>query len=344
MRSVADWRRRRQELRNLIVEIEYGGLPPTPDTTEWEELHTYRRVRGDNALFLSTRVVTGPDRSFSFFLQLCVPPGEGPFSVILTGDACWPYLTDEIRERILAGDKVLAQFNRVEIVPDANRSERTTGLYRVYPNAHYGALAAWAWGYHRCVDVLTKMSFVDPDRIAVLGHSRGGKTALLAGATDERIALTAANNSGCAGAGCYRRQGPDSETLADCMKNFPYWYAPRLREFVGKEDQLPFDQHVLLALIAPRTLFCAEGLSDFWSNPTGTWQSLSAARAVYRFLGAEEKIGSWYREGGHGHGAADWAAFLDFMDWKFCGRDPTHRFNENPYPDQPPAFSWSARD
>jgi dienelactone hydrolase len=342
--TAADWRHRREELLASVVEIQYGGLPPPPATTTCEVLHDYERVRSDNARFASLRVTTGPEASYSFYMQVCVPAGDGPFPVVLTGDGCWPYASDEIREKVLAGGKILARFNRVEIAPDANHSDRTSGLYRVYPDGSYGALAAWAWGYHRCVDVLLDLDFVDPARIAVVGHSRGGKTALLAGATDERIAVTAANNSGCAGAGCYRRYGPDAEMLADCIKNFPYWYGPRLARYVGREEDLPFDQHMLLALIAPRALFCAEGLSDFWSNPTGAWQSLCAAREIYRFLGADEKIGSWYREGGHGHGAEDWAAFLDFMDWQLGGRNPAYRFNENPYPEQPRAFSWSVRD
>lgn len=344
VRTAADWRRRRAELLATVVEIEYGGLPPTPDATDWEELHTSQRVHGDNARFISARVTTGPDGAFAFYLRLCVPAGDGPFPVVLTGDACWPYVTDDIRETILAGGKVLAQFNRVEIVPDAGHSRRDSGLYRVYPEADYGALAAWAWGYHRCVDVLGTMDFVDPGRIAITGHSRGGKTVLLAGATDERIALIGANNSGCAGAGCYRRYGPEAETLADCIKNFPFWYGPQLQAYVGREAELPFDQHMLLALAAPRPLLCAEALGDLWSNPSGTWQTVSAAREVYRFLGAEQKLGSWYREGGHAHGAVDWAAFLAFMDWQLDGREPTYVFNETAFPGHAPAFSWSAPD
>jgi hypothetical protein len=253
--------------------------------------------------------------------------------VVLTGDGCWPYVTDEVRDRILAGGNVLAVFNRVEIAPDAGSSDRSTGLYRVYPEGHYGSLAAWAWGYHRCVDVLCRMDFVDAGRIAIAGHSRGGKTALLAGATDERIALTAANNSGCAGVGCFRVRGPDCERISDCIKNFAYWYGPRFQDYANREDDLPFDQHMLLALIAPRAVFCAEGLADVWSNPRGAWETLQAARKVYGFLGAEQKIGSWDRDGGHRHGAEEWAAFLDFMDWQFRGRTPQHVFNENPYPD-----------
>src|SRR5437763_10803261 len=109
-------------------------------------------------------------------------------------------------------------------------------------------MAAWAWGYHRAVDFLVTLRSVDKDRIAVTGHSRGGKAALLAGAIDARVALTAPNCSGCGGAGCFRFRGPQSERLADILQSFPGWFTPRLRDFIGREDQLPFDQHELKAL------------------------------------------------------------------------------------------------
>lgn len=342
MRSIAEWQLRRTEIRDLIVEIEYGGLPPVPHQTRLEVLHTTTVEHLAGARFVSCRVNTGPDRSFSFLLHLLVPAGDGPFPVVLNGDACWRYVTDAVAGEVLRRGNVLAQFSRVEIVPDVYRSERTSGLYRVYPDASYGALAAWAWGYHRCIDALIGMDYVDAARIAVVGHSRGGKAVLLAGATDERIALTCANDSGAGGAGCYRLQGPQSETLADLIRVIPYWFGPTLKEFVGRENELPFDQHFLKSLIAPRLLLTTEALDDLWANPTGTWQTYLAAREVYRFLDAEERIGIWFREGGHDHGEADWKAFLDFMDWQLCGREAAYCSSENPFPEMLPAFSWTA--
>lgn len=325
-----------------IVELEYGGLPPTPAETRWVELHTATVRNLGGARFLSGRVTTGPDRPFGFLLQVLVPPGNGPFLVLLTGDACWRYATDEVAAEVLRRGGILAQFNRVDIVPDGHRSRRVTGLYQVYPEGRYGALAAWAWGYHRCVDVLAGMDFVDASRIAIVGHSRGGKTALLAGATDERIALTSANNSGAGGAGCFRVRGHQSETLADLMRTFPYWFGPAMRDYVGREQDLPFDQHFLKALVAPRALLTTEALGDLWANPTGTLQTHLAAREAYRFLNAEDRIGIWFREGGHDHSYADWEALLDFMDWQWYGKTPECRFDLNPFPDMVAAFTWSA--
>jgi dienelactone hydrolase len=138
-------------------------------------------------------------------------------------------LGDDITRLVLSRGYILAAFNRTEIVPDHNEYGRTTGLYAAFPKLEFGALSAWAWGYHRAVDFLDILPEVDGDRIAISGHSRGGKTVLLAGATDERIALTNPNDSGCGGAGCYRIQGQGSETLSDILHRFAYWFNPPFR-------------------------------------------------------------------------------------------------------------------
>lgn len=323
------WPRRRLELAAAIIPLEYGGMPAKPARTTSEELHASPVRSLDGARYVSCRVTAEGERPFSFMMYLLIPPGPGPFPVILNGDACWRYVSDEIAGEVLRRGNILAQFNRVELAPDARHSERTSGIYPLYPG-DYGALAAWAWGYHRCVDVLSRMDAVDESRIAVVGHSRGGKASLLAGATDERIALTSANDSGCGGAGCYRLQGPDSETLGDILRNFPFWFGPRLGDYIGNETELPFDQHFLKAMVAPRLLLTTEARGDLWANPSGTWQTHLAAREVYRFLGVEEKIGIWYRDGGHAHGPADWGALLDFMDWQFRGQEPRQPFHHGP--------------
>ena len=270
------------------------------------------------------------------------PAGDGPFPVILDGDACWRYVTDAITTEVVKRGYILAVFNRVEIVPDADSGARASGLYEACPDGDYGALAAWAWGYHRCVDFLVTQPFVDAARIAATGHSRGGKTVLLAGATDERIALTAPNNSGCCGAGCFRWEGPGSETLDDILRGFPQWFGPRLRGYAGREGELPFDQHSLKALVAPRALLCTEALGDAWANPAGTWQSHRATAEAYRFLDAEARLAIRFRAGVHEHNHADWLTLLEFADAQFRGQPLRFPTDPNPFSKLPPAFTWSA--
>lgn len=340
VKNATDWQQRRKEILDCIIDIEFGGLPPAPTETSYELLNTTGDL--EKGHFDTFRVIAKTEPEFTFIMQVLVPPDNGPFPVVINGDRCWKYASAEVEKEVRERGYILATFNRVEIVPDVKEAGRDTSLYKIFPEAKFGALAAWAWGYHRCVDVLSQLDFVDPGKIAITGHSRGGKTVLLAGATDERIALTNPNDSGSGGAGCYRFQGPDSERLADTNKNFPFWFGPKISKYVDKENELPFDQHFMKALVAPRALLTTEALGDLWANPLGTWLTFAAAKEVYKFLGAEDKIATWYREGEHKHSLPDWQAFLDFMGWKLEGKKTETTFNVCPFEDMPEAFSWKA--
>lgn len=337
------WRRRREEMAEAIVGIQYGGMPPLPEAVRSELLHPTNMTRLLNARHEGHRLnIEGGKRPFWFMIDVLIPPGDGPFPVIMNGDNCWGAPLDEIALEVLGRGYALVTFNRTEIVPDAYTMDRDTALYTVYPDHGFGALAAWAWGYHRVLDFLLTQDWANPAQIACTGHSRGGKTVLLAGATDERIALSGPNNSGAGGAGCHRWRAEGCEKLEDSMRIIAYWYAPAMNDYIGREQDLPFDQHFLKALVAPRGLVSMEALGDIWANPSGTYQTYDAAREAYRFLGAEERIGIWFREGDHQHGLADWRAFLDFADRQFKGQTPDRQFDENPFPDMARAFSWSA--
>ncbi len=327
----SEWPQQRDALGAELVEIAFGGLPPAPQGTRGDLLNTHRIARFADAEHRQYRLVTGPAPAVSFTLDLLIPKAEGPCPVILNGDGCWRYITDEIIDAVLARGYILATFNRVELAPDVVEVGRSGGLYAAAPDGTYGAIAAWAWGYHRCVDFLTTLLEVDVQRIAICGHSRGGKAVLLAGATDARIALTAPNNSGCAGAGCFRIADAKAESLRVITDHFPHWFGPKLRSYADDPSRLPFDLHTLKAWVAPRSLLTTEALGDLWANPFGTWLTHLAAAEVYAFLGAREKLGIVYREGGHAHGAADWKTLLDFADWQFRDRKPGRRFDVSPF-------------
>jgi hypothetical protein len=326
----AEWRARRAELLETILDIQYGHLPPAPARISAYRLSTsaFRPVEGAT---LAHYRLTIPPAGFNFPVTLVTPPGKGPFPLIIDGDGCWRCLTNEVLSLAARRGYAVAFFNRVELAPDTRECARDDGLYTVYPEGDFGALAAWAWGYHRVVDLAEQLENLDLARIAATGHSRGGKTALLAGATDERIALTAPNNSGCGGAGCYRYPDEGGERLERIVRTFPHWFSPRLNDYIGREAELPFDQHSVKALVAPRALLSTEALGDTWASPRGTRLTHEAARAVYRLLNAEDRIGICYREGGHGHLPRDWEVLLDFADSRFYGKPPARDFAANPW-------------
>ena len=332
------WPARRQELMQQMLPLAYGCFPVRPAATRLQCLHSALLRRHGGARALSCRVE--PEAMTPFHLRLTVPPGLGPFAVIVTGDACWRYADDSALAAILAHGVALAEFNRVEIAPDPGGPP--SGLLLPQAAAQPATLAAWAWAYHRVVDVLQSLAWIDPAAITVVGHSRGGKAALLAGATDERISLTSANNSGAGGAASWRWRGPGAETLADLLQAFPHWLGEDMRAYLGRESELPFDQHCLLAMVAPRALLTTEALDDLWANPQGSWQAHRAARCVFELLGVPDRQAIVFRTGGHDHTLADWTCLLEFAAALRAGDTRRAMPTADPYPGLPLPGRWMA--
>lgn len=319
VRSAKDWERRREEIKQILQYYEYGHLPPRPHSLVVKDLKK-RFLSEYQTTQEKMTLVIGSAGKVSMRIALYRPEKAGRLPVIIREEAELGHL-EEVPLLIKRG-YILVEYAREDLDPD--KTGVVGPAQKAYPDYDWATLAVWAWGGMRVVDYLETRKDIDLERIGIVGHSRGGKMALLAGAFDKRFALVAANGSGCGGAGCFRIRNEKSETLGKITEpsRFAYWFHPRLRWFNGKENRLPFDQHFLKALVAPRALICTEAEQDLWANPLGSRITTEQAQKVFDFLGADTKNAFHIRKGTHDLTPTDWRTILDFADQQFYGIHP----------------------
>jgi hypothetical protein len=316
-----------------IVKRAVGRMGDKPDGPRMNmTIHLPAKANGPVPVLLSITFGMGPRG------QAPAKGGQAPGKDAAKGRP--PGGFDALGE-VLAHGWGYASLIYTDIQPD--RADRWTegvigltlkeGQTRPAPD-EWGTISAWAWGISRAIDCLETDRAVDPKKIAITGASRLGKTVLWAAAQDERVAAVFSVVSGEMGAALIRRDW--GETLDDMAQNFPWQFAGNLPKWAGRWNDLPVDQHMLIALCAPRPVYVNGGLTDQWSDPKGEFLAMVAAGPVYRLLGWKDlgvtelppldapvaggDLAFHYHSGGHMAVPADWKAFLDFAERHF--REP----------------------
>ena len=341
LETPAQWERRRRELLRVLCREEYGCLPPAPLSWRAEALE-------EDPDFCAGKVTLSKVR-----LTVALPGGEAAFPVYCAvpkaGRPCPAFLhinfRDNVPDKYMPTEEIcdagfaVVSFCYTDVTSDdGDFSDGLAGA--VYGGAERGPdgpgkIALWAWAAMRVMDYIQTLDGIDTRNVAVIGHSRLGKTALLAGASDGRFAFVISNDSGCSGAAISR--GKASETVADICRMFPYWFCENYQKYAGHEDKMPFDQHFLLAAIAPRGLYVSDAEDDAWAGPQAEFNGCIEAGRAYEFLGRtgfvrtgdsprageslhEGDIGYHMRPGVHYLGREDWRGFMGYVKRHINGK------------------------
>ncbi len=334
---------RRPEVLTLFEEHVYGQFPKKYDRLEYSVKNEDRNAMNGKAHLKEVElVITNNNKPVRINIVMFIPNNlkkPAPAFLLInnrskrntaasrdTLSEFWP------AEMVIDAGYALAAFHVSDAAPD-NKNTYQNGVLELYPeqiNANNGmrAIGAWAWGASRVLDYFEKDKDIDAKKVAVVGHSRGGKASLWAAAQDQRFAICASNCSGNTGASLSRRNF--GESVERINTSFPHWFTTNYKQYNSNENALPVDQHMLIALVAPRPVYVTNASKDLWADPTGTFLAAKEAESVYELYKLESKlpqrppaidtpivsppIGYHNREGIHDLTKYDWARFLEFAN------------------------------
>ena len=304
------WQEKRGWMRTQLEYYITGTCPPKPDNLKVEVLS---EKKDGETIVRTVELTFGPDHRASLTVELMIPPGKGPFPVFLTQ---WTHR--EWAQVAVRRGYVGCVYAGADSKDDTEKySEIWAGQY------DFTRLMRRAFGASRAIDYLYTLPVVDKDKIGITGHSRNGKLSLIAAAFDERITACIPSSGGTGAEVPWRfcSNNYDVEDIALLACGQPAWLHPRLRFFAGRENKLPVDQNLFMALIAPRGLMLSTAITEGASNPWGIEQAYHASQKVYDFLGAKNSLAIRSRYGLHGVCARDMEDYIDFFDYVFKRSD-----------------------
>jgi len=330
----------------ILEDYEYGHMPPPPGNVKATTATASRRVSVSGSLeadYKMMHLTFGPNDKLSFDVGLFTPVSttQTKFAVLIS-------LTSSTDEKSLSSaSAALSRGYAVATVPYQklgadSSSWKSSAFFPSYPDYDWRDISAWAWGLSRAVDYLVTDAAIDADKIMITGVSRLAQAVLLAGAFDERIALSAPVAGGAALRYSGKEMAPNlpesqrGQGITEVVDQNTYWFGPRFQDFRNQTPKLPSDQHWLPALTAPRLFIMCNSLSDQYGRAYAAVQTYLSAKPVYQFLGADQNLGQNFRAGSHGMTAEDWSALLDFADQFLLKKTGTRKFDVLPPADKTP--------
>lgn len=328
----------KDEMLDILLKNEYGYIPSKPEqitfTKQANCINNFCASKAVADKITAMCIISGKEFEFSFYSAIPTKEGKHPFFIHINFRDCVPDLYMPTEELIDNGFAVFS-FCYNDITKDnPDFNDGLAGvLYDGKPRGKSdpGKIAMWAWAAQRVMDyAYTLPDLLDFNRSVVCGHSRLGKTALLTAATDERFAFAYSNNSGCSGAALAR--GNKGETIKDiCDVRFPYWFCENYSEYIDNEEAMPFDQHYLIASIAPRFVCVGSAKEDLWADPDSEMLACAAASEAFEnqglagFMGKDRLpeaddiffdgcIGYHMRKGTHFFSREDWLRLIKFVN------------------------------
>jgi len=335
--NIEEWKLRREEIKELLRHHLFGFTPHVETKVKGVTKQIDNDELGGKAIRSLVDIqINTPDGYFSFPCDLIIPKNVEKPPVFLYISFSSTLIHEHLPlEEIIDNGFAVANFYYQDIVPD-KKDDFSNGLARLFIRNKYdswGKISMWAFAASRVMDYLETLDSIDKKRVAVMGHSRLGKTALWCGANDDRFSLVVSNNSGAGGAALFR--GKVGEKIQDLVGTFPYWFNGNFKEYINREEKLPFDQHFLLSMIAPRYLYVSSAEDDEWADPKSEFLSCVAASPAYKFYGADGlisencypvvgqalhkgEIGYHLRKGTHFLSRDDWKNIIEFRNKKGC--------------------------
>lgn len=337
---------RRPEILKLFEDNIYGQMPTIYSSIKYTVTNENDTAMNGKAKLKEVLIeVFNNNKSVKINLVLFVPNNAGkPVPAFVLINNRGKENTDPTRaaksefwpaEMLIDSGYAIAAIHVADVAPD-DKENYLNGVLQLYPDqltANNGmkAIGAWAWGASRVMDYFEKDKDIDAKKVAVVGHSRGGKASLWAAAEDKRFAICVTNCSGNTGAALARRQF--GERINRINASFPHWFNNNYKKFNNNENLLPVDQHMLIALVAPRPLYATNASKDLWADPTGTYLSLKNAEKVYALYNLKSNLPSnppginqpviqsplayHNREGEHNLTAYDWNNFIKFANYHY---------------------------